>query len=464
MTAVTKEKPKPVVLPEFCKGCGRCIEACNKDCLHLSSDINPATGLLPVVVDLSHCNACGLCVDACPEPYGIFSTPSPTSEFGIEEVARMLGQTRRPTPAEQDLPSRRLPLSPSRPLNIKGTYAAAVGALLAGCRHVFGYPITPSTEGAELLAKLLPKIDGVFLQAGSEVATINHMYGCGGAGLPCLTFTSSPGLSLMLEGVSYMIGAELPGVIIDVMRSGPGLGNIGPAQADIKLACRGLGHGDSHAIALAPSTPQEMLDLTMLAFELSFKYRNPVLVLGDGYLGQMTGKVTLPDHIVQPGLPAWAVWGDAAHRGNLHTSIYLSEPDQEDHNRKILAKYRAMASEARAETFRCEDADVLIVACNTPARTAKGATQALRDSGIRAGLFRPITVWPFPVDALVPLLQRARLLVVAEASDGQLEDEMRLSLSHAGQALPRVVSVRHYGGILPQQSEIVAAVKGSVQS
>ncbi len=171
-----------------------------------------------------------------------------------------------------------IPLPKMEPLVLKGTYASAIGAILAGCRHVFGYPITPSTEGAELMAKLLPKLDGVFLQAVSEVATVNIMYGCGGAGLPCMTFTSSPGFSLMLEGISYMIGAEVPGVFVNVMRGGPGLGNIAPEQADVKLCCRGLGHGNTHGIVLAPSTPQEMLDLTMLAFELSFAYRNPVIV------------------------------------------------------------------------------------------------------------------------------------------------------------------------------------------
>ena len=177
-----------------------------------------------------------------------------------------------------DIPDQWLPFDHDEPLVLKGNFASAVGAILAGCRHVYGYPITPSTEGAELMAKLQPLMEGVFFQAVSEVATVNLMYGTGGAGLPCMTFTSSPGFSLMLEGVSYMVGAEVPGVFVNVMRGGPGLGNIAPEQADIKLACRGLGHGNSHAIILTPSTPQEMLDLTMLAFELTFKYRNPVVI------------------------------------------------------------------------------------------------------------------------------------------------------------------------------------------
>ena len=186
---------------------------------------------------------------------------------------------------------------------VKGTYAAAVGAVLAGCRHVFGYPITPSTEGAELMAKVLPKLDGIFVQAVSEVATVNMMYGAGGAGKRCMTFTSSPGFSLMLEGISYMVGAEVPAVFVNIMRGGPGLGNIGPEQADIKLVCRGLGHGNTHALVLAPATPQEMLDIAMVAFELAFKYRNPVVIVGDGYLGQMTGKVRLPSRDGRTGDP-----------------------------------------------------------------------------------------------------------------------------------------------------------------
>jgi pyruvate/2-oxoacid:ferredoxin oxidoreductase alpha subunit len=350
-------------------------------------------------------------------------------------------------------------LPPVEPLVIKGTYASAIGALLAGCRHFFGYPITPSTEGAELMAKILPKLDGVFLQAVSETATVNMMYGCAGAGLRCMTFTSSPGFSLMLEGISYMIGAELPGVFVNVMRGGPGLGNIAPEQSDIKLACRGLGHGNTYAIVLAPATPQEMLDLTVLAFELSFRYRHPVVILGDGYLGQMTGKVTLPRAFLQPGLPAWAVWGDAAHRGNLNCSIFLAEADLEAHNARLNEKYARMAAaEQRADRFLCDDADVVLVACNTPARMARGAVRALRARGLRAGLFRPITLWPFPIDALRPVAARARRIVVVEASAGQLEDELRLALSHAGVAPPPIQPIRRMGGVLPSVEAIVRGV------
>jgi pyruvate/2-oxoacid:ferredoxin oxidoreductase alpha subunit/NAD-dependent dihydropyrimidine dehydrogenase PreA subunit len=454
---VTK-RLRPTLAPEFCKGCGRCIDACAHHCIVAGTAVHAATGLTPVVVDLERCSACGLCLDACPEPYGLV----PEGQGMAGEVPEPVGL--RLPPAAEDVPDERIPLPDLRPLVVKGTYASAIGALLAGCRHFFGYPITPSTEGAELMAKLLPGLDGHFVQAVSEVAAINMMYGAGGAGLRSLTFTSSPGFSLMLEGLSYMVGAEVPAVVVDVMRGGPGLGNIGPEQSDVKLACRGLGHGNTHAIVLAPATAQEMLDLTILAFDLSFRYRNPVVVLADGYLGQMTGRVTLPDTLLRPGLPGWAVYGDRAHRPNLISSIQLSESDLEAHNLRLIEKYALMTrSEQRAELYEAEDAHALLVACNTPARLAKGAVCELRDRGIRAGLFRPVTLWPFPIDALRPLLRPGLRLVMVEASDGQIEDELRLALSHAGIAPPPIEHVRRYGGVLPRQEEIVARVLGTTE-
>lgn len=460
MIETAAERPKPFVFPEFCKGCGRCIEACPKHCISHGTEINPATGLIPITLDLEACNGCGLCITACPEPYGLQPQPPQDTEWEFDDPKHRLGPRHTTAPIPMDIPDQVVALPRVEPLILKGNYAAAVGALLAGCRHFFGYPITPSTEGAELMAKLLPKLDGVFMQAVSEVATVNHMYGCGGAGLRCMTFTSSPGFSLMLEGISYMIGAELPGVFIDVMRGGPGLGNIAPEQSDIKLACHGLGHGNTQAIVLAPSTPQEMLDLTRLAFDLSFKYRNPVVLLGDGYLGQMTGKVKLPETLVKPGLPAWAVWGDRDHRRNLICSIHLSEAELEAHNHHLLDKYERMTeAEQRADLFHMEDAETVVVACNTPARMAKGAVEALRAEGGKVGLFRPITLWPFPIQLLQPHLGHIDRFVVVEASDGQLEDELRLALSYAGvHCAPAIDRVRRYGGVLPSHDEIVSGI------
>ena len=447
------ERARPVLHPELCKGCDRCVEACARGCLEAGAEVHPVSGLVPVTLRLERCTACGLCVDACPEPHALVA----------EAAGPGRAATRRSAPAG-DVPGTRVKLPPVQPLLLKGTHAAAVGAVLAGCRHFFGYPITPSTEGAELMASVLPALGGYFVQAGSEVAAVNMMYGCGAAGLPVLTFTSSPGFSLMLEGLSYLIGAEVPAVFVDVMRAGPGLGNIGPEQSDVKLACRGLGHGNTHAVVLAPATPQEMLDFTALAFELAFRYRNPVVVLADGHLGQMTGRVALPAALVRPGLPAWAVSGDAAHRANLVSSIHLREADQEAHNLQLIAKYARMAeAEPRAELRRCDDAEVVIVACNTPARLAQGVVEGLRAEGIAVGLFRPQTLWPFPVGLLLPVLSRARRLVVVEASNGQLEDELRLALSHAAAgAGVEIRHVRRHGGVLPSQREIAAEVRAAI--
>jgi 2-oxoisovalerate ferredoxin oxidoreductase alpha subunit len=445
----TLERPKPVLASEYCKGCGRCIDSCSHRCIEPGTDVHPATGLVPVALHLERCTGCGLCFDACPEPFGL--RPEGTEDPHRAALTATL------------VPDRFAPLPESEPIVIKGMYASAIGAILAGCRHFFGYPITPSTEGAELMAKLLPRLDGEFVQAVSEVAAINMMYGAGAAGVRAMTFTSSPGFSLMLEGLSYMIGAEVPGVVVNVMRGGPGLGNIGPAQSDIKLACRGLGHGDTQGIVLVPTTPQDMLDQTMLAFDLSFAYRNPVIVLADGYLGQMTGKVVLPRRMVTPGVPAWSVTGDAEHRANLISSIELNEVDLEAANRRLLAKYARIAdAEQRADLFACDDAEVIVVACNTPARMAKGAVATLRDRGVKAGLFRPVTLWPFPIRALARLLDRVDRVVVVEASGGQLEDELRLAISREGARMIPIDRVNRLGGMLPSHDDIVERVMSRV--
>ena len=201
--STVRERPKPYLLPQFCKGCERCIESCPKHCISVGTQINPATGLVPVLLDLERCNGCGLCMSACPEPYGLRAQPG--AEFVLEDPKTLFGPRSGTASPPPSIPGEQLPLPRVEPLVVKGNYASAIGALLAGCRHFYGYPITPSTEGAELMVKLLPRLNGVFVQAVSETATVNMMYGCGGAGLPAMTFTSSPGFSLMLEGISYMI-------------------------------------------------------------------------------------------------------------------------------------------------------------------------------------------------------------------------------------------------------------------
>lgn len=450
---VRATRPLPELLPEVCKGCGRCIEVCARGCIAAGTAIDPRSGHTPIQLDLTECNGCALCVSACPEPFGL-RIPG----LGDDVDATTSGGTDS-VPCPEPVPDRLVPLPPTEPVIMKGNHAAAVGALLAGCRTVYGYPITPSTEGAELMAKLLPELDGVFVQAVSEVATINHLYGAGGAGERAMTFTSSPGFSLMLEGISYLIGAQVPAVIVNVMRGGPGLGNIGPTQSDVALMCRAPGHGDTHAVVLAPSTPQEMLDLTMDAFRIAFEYRNPVIVAPDGYLGQMTGRVRLPDHLIQPGLPAWAVTGDREHRRNLICSIALSERELEDHNLVLQKKYeRIVASEARAELTHTEDASILLVAATTVARMARGAVRTLRQNGVAAGLLRPITLWPFPTHDLAESLRSADRILVVEASAGQLRNEVQLALAELGATDVPVDSLWHTGGILPSTEEIVGRV------
>ncbi len=463
-TTVKKTRPKPFLFPQFCKACGRCIASCPKHCIEMGTAIEPATGFTPVLLDLEYCNGCGLCFGACPEPYGLLPAVEGI-HVALTDPETYFGPRKTTAPIPQRIPDKTVALPELEPMVLKGNHASAIGALLAGCRHIFGYPITPSTEGAELMAGLVPDLGGVFVQAVSEVAAVNMMYGCGGAGIRCMTFTSSPGFSLMLEGISYMIGAEVPGVFLNVMRGGPGLGNIGPEQSDIKLMCRGLGHGNTHALVLAPSSPQEMLDLTTQAFDLAFEYRNPVILAADGYLGQTTGRVALPNFLTHPGLPEWAVYGDRMHRRNLISSFYLQEADLEARNVLLNEKYqRIIENEQRADCFYSDDAEWLIVACNTPAQMAKGAVRMLRERDIKAGLFRPVTLWPFPIQRLRPLLERARGLIVVEAGSGQLEDELRLALSHADvRSFPPINHVRHYGGVIPQQQEIVDKVTALVE-
>ena len=343
---------------------------------------------------------------------------------------------------------------------VQGNEAIGWGAINAGCRHFFGYPITPQNEITEFFARELPEIGGVFVQSESEAASAAMLYGAAAAGVRAITSTSGAGWGLMQEGMSQLANAELPCVIVNMQRGGPGQGTTRHAQMDYLSTTRGGGQGGYKTIVLAPASIQECHDIIQLAFHLADKYRNPVVVLGDGYLGQMTGKVHLPKTMTKPGIPEWAVWGDRAHRGNLICSIMLNEPDLEAHNHRIFEKYARMrAEEQRADLFRCDDADTLLVACNTPAQMAKGAVQELRGQGVKAGLFRPVSLWPFPIDALLPLLERAHRLIVVEASEGQLEDELRLALSHADvHPQPSIEHVRRYGGVLPQQHEITERV------
>ncbi len=333
----------------------------------------------------------------------------------------------------------------------KGNVAIVKGALLAGCRSYYGYPITPASEIAEAAAEYMPQVGGTFLQAESEVAAINMVYGAASAGKRVMTASSGPGISLMQEGISYMAGSELPCVIVDVVRGGPGLGNIAPEQSDYFAVVKGGGHGNYKNIVVAPASVQEMADLTRLAFELADRYRNPAVVLTDGFIGQMMEPLELVDDETTPPEKSWAVKGTRETRKNLISSIYLEPDELEAHVRKLEAKYKKAAElEARHELYRAEDPEVLLVGYGITSRVLRSVVDMLRKEGIRAGLFRPITVWPFPAEALRYASRRAQMVLVVEMSTGQLVEDVRLALDGR-------VDVEFYGragGNVPMADEV----------
>jgi len=337
----------------------------------------------------------------------------------------------------------------------KGNVAVIKGAILAGCRAYYGYPITPASEVAESAALYIPQVGGTFVQAESEVAAINMVYGAASTGVRVMTASSGPGLSLMQEGISYLAGSELPCVIVDVMRGGPGLGNIGPEQSDYFAMVKGGGHGNYRNLVVAPASVQEMAELTMLAFDLADKYRNPAIVLCDGFVGQMVEPLELVDR--EPVLPEkpWAVKGTAETRKNLVTSIFLETDELEAHQRRMEAKYaRAQQEEPRFELYQAEDAEVLLVGYGIVSRVLRSAVIKLRMQGLRAGLFRPITLWPFPSKALAEAAKRVQRVVVVELSNGQMVEDVRLALNAA-------VPVEFYGragGNVPSVEEIEARI------
>jgi pyruvate/2-oxoacid:ferredoxin oxidoreductase alpha subunit len=335
----------------------------------------------------------------------------------------------------------------------KGNVAVVKGALLAGCRAYYGYPITPASEIAEAAALYLPQVGGTFLQAESEVAAINMVYGAAAAGVRVMTASSGPGVSLMQEGMSYLAGAELPCVIVDVVRAGPGLGNISPEQSDYFAMVKGGGHGNYRNLVLAPASVQEMADLTVLAFELADKYRNPAVLLADGFIGQMMEPLEIEyREIPQPEKP-WAVKGTAQTRKNLVSSIYLENDQLEEHQRRMEAKYlRAQKEEARYELYETADADVLLVGYGIVSRVLRSTVEEARAEGLKVGLFRPITMWPFPKEALAKAAARAHKVIVVELSNGQMVEDVRLTLEGK-------VPVEFYGrvgGNVPSVDELHA--------
>ena len=338
---------------------------------------------------------------------------------------------------------------------MKGNEAIVKSAILAGCRAFYGYPITPASEITESAAVYLPQVGGVFLQAESEVAAINMLYGAASAGVRSMTASSGPGISLMQEGISYMAGSELPCVIADITRSGPGLGNIAAEQSDYHQVVKGGGHGNYRTIVLAPHSVQEMADLTTLAFELADRYRNPVVLLADGFIGQMMEPVEFAQVATPPQLPEWAVAGTAASRGNLINSLHLDLDEMEAHSRALEAKYRlAEQHETRAEEWCTDDAEIVLVGYGIVARILKAVTAEARASGIKVGVLRPITLYPFPASHFQRLAERARVFAVVEMSNGQLVEDVRLALNGSRP----VEFLGRGGGNVPSHEEVLALV------
>ena len=348
---------------------------------------------------------------------------------------------------------------------MKGNEAIAHAAIRCGADAFFGYPITPQSEIIETLSLLKPwETTGmVVLQAESEVASINMVYGGAGAGKRVFTTSSSPGVALMQEGISYMAGAELPGVFVNVQRGGPGLGTIQPSQSDYFQATRGGGNGDYNVIVLAPNSVQEMADFVDLAFELAFKYRNPAMILSDGVIGQMMEKVVLPpqkprrtEEEVLKECP-WATFGRKGQRTpNIITSLELKPEVMEVRNLHLQKKYKKIReTEVRYETMQCEDAEYIIVSFGSAARIGEKAIEQAREEGIKVGLFRPITLWPFPSKEILEVAKNTKGILVSEINAGQMVQDVRLAINGA---LP----VEHFGrlgGIVPEPEEIIGALK-----
>jgi 2-oxoglutarate ferredoxin oxidoreductase subunit alpha len=310
---------------------------------------------------------------------------------------------------------------------MKGNEAIAEAAIRAGCDAYFGYPITPQTELLEYMSKRMPELGRVFIQGESELASVNMVLGAAAAGKRAMTSSSSPGVSLKQETISYLAGTELPAVVVNIMRGGPGLGNVQPSQADYFQATKGGGHGDYFPIVLAPSTVQEAIDFTILAFDLADKYRNPAMILGDGSIGQIMEPVELPEVEPRPPAKPWAVTGCKGREKNIIRSLYLLAGPLEAHNLALQKKYRQIeVNEQRHAGFKLEGAEIIVVAYGTVGRVSQTSVGKGRDEGIPAGLFRPITLYPYPKEALSSLVEQAKAFLVLEMSAGQMVEDVEL--------------------------------------
>lgn len=336
---------------------------------------------------------------------------------------------------------------------MKGNVAIAEAAVRAGCEAYFGYPITPQTELLEYMSQRMVELGRVFLQAESEVAAVNMVYGAAASGVRVMTSSSSPGISLMQEGFSYMAGSDVPAVIVDVMRGGPGLGNIQPSQADYNQITKSAGHGDFHPIALAPASVQEAIDLTVLAFDLAEKYRTLAFVVADGSIGQMMEPAELPPmRELKKERPSWALTGAQGRERNVITSLFMGAEELEKLNQELQTKlaYIQANNEMRYEEYLVDDADLIVVAFGTAARVAQTAIQHLRREGLKVGLFRPITLWPFPSQRLLQLTYVADRMLVLEMNAGQMVHDVRLAVHDR-------IPVHFYGrmgGVIPMPDEV----------
>ncbi len=340
---------------------------------------------------------------------------------------------------------------------MKGNEAIAKAAVRAGCMHYFGYPITPQTEIAAYMAKRMPKIGGVFLQAESEVAAINMVYGVAGTGYRVMTSSSSPGISLKGEGISYLAGSDLPALIVNVQRGGPGLGGIQPSQSDYFQATRGGGHGDYHILVFAPASVQEMADMTAKCFDLADKYRMPAMILADGTMGQMMEPVVLPEPTEYNKEKPWAVTGTKCQRKhNIINSLYLQPDELERTNFERFERYKQIEeNETMYESFMMEDAEICIAAFGIAARVSKNAIMAARKEGIKVGMIRPITLWPFPKKPFEEAADKVKAFISVELSMGQMIEDVKLA---TGCKKP-VTLCNRTGGMIPSPEEVLAAIK-----
>lgn len=349
----------------------------------------------------------------------------------------------------------------SERLLMRGNEVIAEAAIRAGCQCYFAYPITPQAELLEHMAANMPKLGRTFVQAESELAAINMVYGASSAGVRVMTSSSSPGISLKQEGISYLAGSSLPAVIVNIVRGGPGLGDIAPSQSDYFQATKGGGHGDYHMIVLGPSTVPEAGTLTMLAFDLADKYRTPVMVLADGMLGQMMEPVDLPEPVDLDSLPKkeWATTGAKGRDPNIILSFDLDPEVLKKMNLELQKRYREIEkNEVRFEEVQTEDADIVVVAYGTTARIAKTVVRLAREEGIKLGLFRPITLWPFPYQPLKSVSERAKTVLTVEMSSGQMWEDVRLAVAERADT----PFYGEMGGVVPTPRGILSEVKKHV--